>query len=195
MYIAFDCETTGLHEDSDLLTVWFGIYNSNFKLLDELELYTKPDTGFYKVQAQALEVNKINLVEHDKLAIYYKEVKPLLYKFLVKNIIGENKLFFSDEVLENKRLIPIGQNVQYDINKICNTLISKGSWENFISRRALDTMYIAKYLQTIGKIPQDISISLGNLIEYFEINVDGNQHESKYDAIATVEVLRKMLKL
>lgn len=193
-FIAFDCETTGLHEDSDLLTVWFGIYNSKFELIDELDLSVKPDSGFYKVQAQGLEVNKINLVEHDKIALSYKDAKHLVYQFLVKNTIG-NKLYLNTELSEDKLLIPIGQSVIYDINAVCRTLISKGSWESMVSRRPLDTKYISRYLQFTGKIPMNQSISLGGLIEYFNIKVDGVQHEAKYDALCTVEALKEMLKL
>ena len=189
-YICFDTETTGLHEDSDLLTAWFGIYNSKFELIDELELYTKPDNGIYNITAQALEVNKINLIEHDKIALYYKEAKPLLYNFIKKHF----------ELLNNQPgdtifLTPVGQYVVSDIRILCRTIVSKGSFDSFISRRGLDTMYIARYLQEIGKIPRDMSISLGDLIKYFGVNVEGNQHEAKYDAICTMEVLKEMLKL
>lgn len=190
-YLVMDTETTGLHEDSDLLTAWFGIYNSEFELIDELELYTKPDDGFYKVTAQALGVNKIDLIRHDEIALKYKETKPLLYKFIEYHF----KLMNDGSLANPRQLIPIGQNCRYDINKICNTIISKGSWDTYVSRRPLDTMYIARWLQLIGKIPMAQSISLGDLIKYFGINIKGELHTAKTDAICTVEVLKEMLKL
>jgi DNA polymerase III alpha subunit (gram-positive type) len=181
-YLVFDVETTGLGEEADLLTVWFGVFNKNFEQLDTLYLPVKPDSGIYRVQVQGMEVNKINLIEHDKVALPYKEAKTVLYNFLQKNAIGDE-------------LIPLGQNVIFDIEFLCRTIISSGSWESLVSRRVLDTMHIARFLQLNGKLPNCDNVGLKYLTEYFGIYVKGNPHEAKYDALCTLEIYKKLVEI
>lgn len=181
-YIALDLETGGLWNDVSLLTAYFAVLNEDFNIIDELDLKLIPDDGIYKVEPEGMAVNKINLVELAKEGIPYKKAKTILYDFLKNNYNGE-------------LLTPIGQGILGDVRKLCDTIISKGSWDNFVSRRGLDTMYIARYLQEIGKMPKDISISLENLISYFDIKIDGELHCAKVDALGSVKVLQKMIVL
>lgn len=178
-----DCETGGLEGDVSLLTAYFAILNKNLELTDELDLKLIPDDGIYKVTGQALSINKIDLTKLAQEAITYKEAKTQLYNFLNFNYNGE-------------QLIPIGQNINFDVAFIKGVIISKGSWESFVSHRPLDTMYIATYLKALGKLPAEQSVSLSNLVEYFNIVLpEGEAHEARYDTIATVEVLRQLLEI
>lgn len=183
-YLALDLETGGLGREVSLLTGYFCVLDKEFNQTDELELNLIPDDGIYKVQPEGLAVNKIDLVELAKTAIPYKEAKTILYKFLDYNAT----------MAETNKLIPIGQNVFWDIDFIQNTLLSIGSWESKVSYRVIDTMYIARFLQMAGKLDIE-KVGLQNLIEYFNIEVEGNSHEAKYDTLATVEVYKKLLEL
>ena len=69
-YLAFDCETTGLLPNCNVLTVYFVILDDKLNILDELDLKIKHD--FYVVFTKALEVNNINILEHDKIKISKK---------------------------------------------------------------------------------------------------------------------------
>lgn len=179
-YIAFDVETGGLGNDVSLLTAYFCILNNKLEIINELDLSLKPDDSIYKVTAEGLLVNNINIVELEKKAITYKEAKSLLFNFLKNN--------YRDE-----KFIPIGQNIIFDVLFIKNTIISSGSWDQFVSNKPLDTMYIARFLKETGKYDDVKSISLSNLVEYFDISVPGNPHEAKYDTLASIEVLKRML--
>ena len=180
-FLTLDCETGGLSSETSLLTAYFGIMNENYKLIDELYLKLVPDDGIYKVTASGLYVNKIDLTKLQ--GIPYKQGGTLLYNFLDKHRI-ENKL------------TPVGQNIQFDIERVTQDLLSKGSWENYVSRRVLDTMVIAKFLQSLDKIPNELSISLTSLTEYLNIEIPtGEAHEARYDALCTVRVLQKMQEL
>ena len=66
-YLAFDTETGGLISGVALLTSHFLVLDNDLKVLDELELTTKPNNGHYVIAPEALEVNKINLIEHHKI--------------------------------------------------------------------------------------------------------------------------------
>jgi DNA polymerase III epsilon subunit-like protein len=53
-------------------------------------------------------------------------------------------------------------------------------------------MLVARFLQLNGRLPVE-SVSLGNLIEYFGIQIEGNAHEARYDTLATVEVYKRLV--
>lgn len=181
-YIALDTETGGITLDTSLLTAYFVVLDEKFKVVDELNLVVKPDDGNYVVNAQALNVNKINLVEHDKVALPYKAAKPFLYKFLELNYQGE-------------KLIPIGHGLAFDIVRLKQDLIGQGSWENFVSYRTLDTSIVAQFLRAAGLFPDDVSGSLGSLVSYFKLPPVGDMHDARVDTLQTVSVLQALLNL
>ena len=84
-FLAFDAETGGIGADKALLTLYFIVLNEKFEVLDELDLRIKPNDDIYHVTAEALEINKINLVEHDKVALTDKAAGQVLYPFLEKH--------------------------------------------------------------------------------------------------------------
>ena len=182
--IAFDCETGGLGDDVSLLTVWFGIYNDKFELLDELPLKIKPKDGIYHIQAQALEVNKIDLIEHDKVAITKSEAGKLLFNFLKKNKCDD-------------MLIPVGHNIAGDVRWVNQHLLNADTFNQFCSYRKLDSSTIAMFLMMAGVLTGVERAGLGNLIERFELDkeIEGVAHEEKYDAIASIMSIKKMLEL
>jgi hypothetical protein len=86
--------------------------------------------------------------------------------------------------------------VAFDIRRISNTLISPGSWDQYVSYRVLDTCTIAQYLRLKGTLPPNLSCSLVNLCEYFNIRQDsGKAHEAKYDALNAMNLLDWLLRL
>lgn len=186
LYMPLDNETGGLADDVSLLSTYLEVVDEQFNVVDSLELYTKPNDGIYKVEAGGLEVNKINLVEHDKIAITYSEAGQKLFNFLKKNS-QDGKI----------KLIPLGKNVQFDVLGLQRTLLQKKNMEKFVSYRQLDITAIAMGLQIKGKLPADMSLSLGSLAQYFNVYnlVQGNAHEAKYDTRVTVLVFQKLLEL
>jgi hypothetical protein len=186
LYLAMDNETGGLDEKVSLLSTYLQVLDSNLNQLDELELYTKPNDGIYLVEAGGLAVNKINIIEHDKVAITYSEAGQKLVQFLKKNSNnGKNKL------------IPLGKNVHFDIEGVCRSLLNKKNWGTFVSYRTIDITTFARVLQIQGKIPADMGLSLGALANWLNVydDVKGNLHEAKYDTLITVEVFKRLMKI
>ena len=184
-FIALDVETGGIGDDKSLLTAYFAFLkyeNGKFTQLDELDLKIKPENDVYCVTAESLEINQIDLKEHNKGAIYQRKAGTLLY----------DKLRAWYEISRDK-LIPVGHNVAFDIRKITTTLLTKGSWENHVSYRVMDTCTIAQFLRIKGLLPEKLSCSLSNLVNHFMVQVPGKSHEAKYDTLVTVKVLEKML--
>jgi len=184
-YIAFDCETGGLDTGvNSLLTVYFVIFDKNFRVLGELDLKIKPDKGnHYVVDAGALAINKIDLVKHDAVATTLSQAKSDLYNFLqTHNTDGKIKL------------IPVGHNIYFDEECVIANLISRANWHKFVSYRRLDTGVILQFLKLAGLLPVNISGSLASIVEFFNIPKGGDLHDAKTDTVATVKVLRALLR-
>jgi len=186
-YIVFDTETGGIGLDKSLLTAYFALLelnNGTFVVKDDLDLRIKPDDDIYRVTAESLEINQIDLKQHNRGAIYRKRAGTMLYdKLRVWNTIAKDKL------------IPVGHNIGFDIQRVTHDLVSQGSWEQYVSYRVLDTCTIAQFLRISGRLPADLSCSLVNLGEYFDVQVNGIPHEAKYDALVTAKVLENLLKV
>lgn len=184
-YIAFDCETGGLTNDYSLLTAYFVILEADLTtIVGELDLKIKPDAGKpYVVSGEALGINGINLTEHDKVAIPQTAAATVFFNFLNEhNKDGRTKF------------IPVGHNVVFDEEFLKGRLLSSANWNKYISYRRMDTGVVAQYLKLTGHLPKDVSGSLGSLSAALGINLT-NAHNAKADTIATVKVLRKMIKL
>ena len=179
LYLGLDTETGGLTEESSLLTAHFAICDKDFNVLDELELVTKPNDGQYNVSAEALGVNKINLIEHDKIAKTYSEAGQELRNFLWK--YSQNGKI---------KLVPVGKNVGFDVIKINNTILGKKTWSMFTSYRLYDITGLVIYLKRKGKLPVDAPDSLSGLGEYFGIKTDW--HTARGDNLAGIEVVKKL---
>lgn len=189
LFMPMDCESGGLSDEVSLLSAYFEIVDKDWNVVDTLDLYIKPNDGLYKVEAGGLEVNKINLVEHDKKAITYSEAGQLLFRFLNINS-NQGKI----------KIVPLGKNVSGDVRWVNKHLLNKGNWERFCSYRTMDISPFARALQIQGKIPPDVGLSLFSLRDFLETKglmpeIEGNPHEAKYDTKLTVDVFRGLLAL
>ena len=178
-----DCETGGLGDFVSLLTVSFLIYDKEMELVDELNLKIKPKDGLYHIQAQALEINGINLIEHDKVAETKSEAGLKLFKFLQKHKCDD-------------MLVPVGHNVAGDVRWVNNNLLNAETWNQFCSYRKLDSSMVARFLKMCGILNIE-KAGLANLIEHFDLDkeIEGSAHEERYDAIASMLAIKKMTEL
>ena len=83
-YIVFDVETGGIGLDKSLLSACFlycqyDVKNDEYEIIDGLDLKIKPNDDVYHVTAQGMQINGIDLVEHDKVAITEKQAGTKLY--------------------------------------------------------------------------------------------------------------------
>ena len=126
-----------------------------------------------------MQVNRINLIKHEQESMTYKQAKPLIYSWL------------SNVSRDYSCLTPFGNAVNQDINKICDCVISKDSWENFVDRRVLELSSIGKFLQLNGMIPLTQSLSLSKIAEYFGEAVDSDKvHTASGDVEIGASVLK-----
>lgn len=185
LFIAFDCETGGFDaETRSLLEAYFLVFDENFTPVADLHLFIKPDKGVpYQVDAEALEVNGINLVEHDKKAMTLQDAKTKLYNFLETTNPGGAQ-----------KMVPVGQNVYFDLDFLFNCLVRDKTWKKYCSYHVVDTAGIAQLMKIMGLMPIDNKTSLGELAKFFNIKT-GKLHGAKEDTVVSVKVFRAMKEL
>lgn len=176
-YIAFDCETSGISETSNLLTVSFIILDKDLIQKDSLNISLKQTSG-YNIYPEALQINRINIIKHHESSIDLQTSRKILLDFLNKNKGSYN-------------LIPIGHNIAFDIRFIKSSgLLTDKEYSNFISCNPIDTLIIAQFLKTCGKLHPKQSLSLINLCSHFKLNSCKNsEHTSEYDIKMTIKLL------
>lgn len=184
-YICFDCETTGLEQNCNLLTLCLVILDNNLNQIDMLNISLKQDDG-YTIFPEALVINKINLIEHHNNSTTLSESRIKLFNFL-----NLNKTFFN--------LIPIGHNIKFDIDFIKKSgLLTELEYNNYISYNFIDTITIAQFLKLSGKLHPKQSISLVNLCKIDKLNLQTDktqEHSSEYDTKMTVLLLKSFVDL
>ena len=183
-YLILDAEMGSVDLEYSLLSVYFLAINDNFEKVNELGLFVKPDDGRYIVRGEAMGVNKIDLYQHDLTARTYKDAGTILYKWLHEmSDGGVNKL------------VPVGHGVYGDIKFIQKYLISRGSWETFMSYRTLDTSGVCQFLKACGLFPESVSGSLVSLAKHFGVAVNEDEtHSARYDTELTFKVFQSLVK-
>ena len=180
-YISLDCETGGIGPEVSLLTVYLAVLDQNFEIMDELDLAIKPDNDIYNVTAEALSINKINLIEHQKVAISPGIAGGRLREFLIEN--SDNGKI---------KLTPLGHNVAFDLEKVYQNLLNKKEAQKYVSYRVLDTGSTGRALIVAGIIPDTVTGSLGSYVKHYGIK-EGEYHTARADTLMTVEVMKAMI--
>lgn len=179
-YFFHDFETGG-YENTSILSYYAQVTDENFNKVRELELYFRPDDGIYKVQIQALNYNKINLLEHDAKAISTKICVQKILRFLDPDYSESQWLKYHI----------VGHNVNWD-NAHLKTLIGEEMFRKRFHKPQIDTATLALVMQHKKLLPEHFEISLRNLAEHFGC-LPKISHEAKADVETTINVLRAML--
>ena len=185
--LCYDTETGGLSEkEHSLLTIYFALLDPNtFELLDELDLKVKPDDGKYSVTPKAMEINGINLEEHDKVAITYTEANKVIKAWLTKNKIKGKRNHY----------MPIGQNIAFDERFLKQYLLSEEEYNSLgIYYGSFCTKNLVDFLKFIGVFPEHMKTNLGAIVDH--LNLPKRQaHEAKDDVLMTVDVFKGLVNL
>jgi oligoribonuclease (3'-5' exoribonuclease) len=181
-YLACDVEAGGVTDDHSLLSAYFAVIDEDLKTLHgELDLLVKPDDGNYVVTSEALAVNKINLIEHDKAAVTESKAGAMLYSFL-KLQVPDGKL----------KLTPLGHNIAFDVQFIKKHLLSK-AFNQYVSYRMLDVSSIVQLMKLRGTVSRDLAGSLSEIAIHFGVSTVTNvPHTAKGDTWMVIEILRKI---
>lgn len=128
----------------------------------------------YTVQASAMAVNGINLVEHDALAQPPAEVAERLRAYAAE--VG--------------RVLLGGHNFGFDLGFLRPLLPDRS---RVFRRGHVDTKVVAQYLIHAGKLPKKAGTTLHGLKGHF--GIESPEHDALEDASATAQVYAAMLRL
>ena len=177
IFLPFDTETGGIGPDVSLLTAHFAICDANWNILAELYLAMKPNDGIYKTTAEALTINKIDLINHDKIALTYSESGARLRDFI--------KLHSQDGKI---KLQPMGKNVAFDVLKVTDNILGAKTFNQYVSYRCYDITPLVTFLKRTKRLELNAPESLSGLAEYFGITA--KWHTADGDNKAGIEVMK-----
>lgn len=149
IYCVMDSETGGLNEhEADMLTFYMGLFDEEFKFIEELHLKLKPDDGRIPIaHADALKVNGIDIHKHleDPETITYSEGNKKLTAMLKKYYKKSGKA---------SNLKALGHNLPFDQKFVWKHLMSFDQWEKLFHYKGIDTMQRVDFLKEVGWLPQ-----------------------------------------
>lgn len=182
-YLATDVETGGIGPEVSLLTAYLAVLDENFEIIGELDLAMRPDNKIYHVTAEALEINGINLIDHDndEKTISFGKAGELMREFLINH--SNNGAL---------KLVPLGHNVAFDMEKLYDNVLNKKEAQKYVSYRTLDTGSTGRFLIAAGLLPATVSGSLGSYVEHFNV-AKREAHTSRGDTLMTVDVMKAMI--
>ena len=187
IYMAFDTETGGLNaKQADLLTLFMCILDEDLKVIDELDLKLKPDSGYPRADAGALRVNKIDLVAHmaNPETLTYSEAKVKVREFLKKH---------HKKIGRYNNLRPLGYNVDFDIRFVQEHVLPENEWNEFLHYGKIDPKGYVDLFKDAGWWPKDVG-TLESVVELLGIP-KRNAHNAKEDTLMTVDAYKKMIEL
>ncbi len=194
-YLVLDTEHGG--KGGSLLDIYAATFDENGKLLRDIELSVRPPGGLYVVNPEAMEVNKINLLEHSKKAKPVETCRNEFSQFLKHSACvkatpyiwkGQTKFNY-----EYEKLCLVGHGVKEDAKLIRDVLGFEFGWDSYVQHTPQDTCVIAKFLKDCGRLPPWVGLSLEDLGNYFLISF-GELHSAREDAILNFKVFQSLKK-
>jgi DNA polymerase III epsilon subunit-like protein len=197
MYLFMDTETGGLTPEHSLLTVSVIPVDKDFQIVP-VDYYdpffnqtTHTDSGIYVaiksdtyvLDQEALAVNKIDIVEHDKTAVPIAVARELICGFAehCRKLFGK------------KYLVPAGHNVAFDVKFLKAHVLSEQEWDRLFTYPALDTAAIARFLNAAGYIGGGYSLT--SLRDKFLSDDFGVAHNAEVDNLTTIALAQKFTEM
>jgi DNA polymerase-3 subunit epsilon len=181
--LILDTETGGLNPNCDaLLSVGLVVWEDRALLARE-EILIKGDPK--KVSTRSLEINGIDLEQHNQVAYSEEEAFGRITRFLKKHF-----QYFP--------VIICGHNVGLDIRFLKSLFLLQGAdFAQYFSHRILDTASILQYVGIQMGYDQEKLLefsSSDHAFEFFKINIEEkDRHTALGDALATGMLLNQLL--
>ena len=176
-FILIDTETTGFDEKKHQILEVGILVIKDLKVIDQFEVKIKHRE--YTITAKAIEVNNINIVEHEK------EAAERMLEFLNKHK-GEDEGY-----------IVIGQNVAFDIKFLEEMFLRTykiKEYRQVISYRNLDIMQLAMIKNMEKKISLEKQ-DLDSILKELNIEVPEKRHRALVDCYLEFKAMCKLLKM
>ena len=125
-----------------------------------------------------MRVNKINLSDHAATSMSQERAAEELEHFLQKGMRQNS----------DKKLIPVGHNIGFDLDFVWHHLMAEDKWRRYCTYPAIDTAVLARFFGTINKIPG--FYNLVALRQLFQIET-GEAHHALPDVLANLALAQK----
>jgi DNA polymerase III epsilon subunit-like protein len=184
--LLIDTETGGIDPQTHSILSVAGVVWVDGKIEAEFDLKIVEPT--LSVTVQAMQINRINLVDHAAGAFTPVEAGKQLTAFLRKH--------FRDELKSGAKVALAGHNVGFDIGflkRLCR--LGDVAYNEFFSHRSLDTSSILRFMDLAGSAPLQ-SAGLEEALKHFEITVpEPMRHTALGDARGTAALLNELIAL
>lgn len=175
-----DTETGGIDPASHSLLSLALVVWKELEIRASIEILV--NDGVLHVTEKALEINGINLSEHQKKAVTPVIALERFHQFLDTHFPKDEKIILG------------GHNINFDVNFLNAFLTQNGvNFQQRFSHRFVDTSAILFYLYLTGKIKRKLTASQ-DAFDYFGITVQG-RHTALGDAFATAQLFSKLISI
>lgn len=176
-YLVFDTETGGVDETQhSLLRGYFSLCGEDLEVQRSYGFWLQRQHG-YTVTQEALDVNGIDLEEHDAHALPPEVVRQGLLEFLGPPIEDRKA-----------RYIPTGQVIGFDI-RFLKAQLGTIPWDLYLNYHQLDLAPVGEMLWLAGCLPRELSCSLKNVSGHLGID-NSRAHTEDGDVGMCLELLR-----
>lgn len=180
--LVIDTESGGLDPLVHSILSLAGVVWEDGEITDEYEVLIHEDP--FVVTAQAMKVNRIDLVAHAEKAVPPDQALNGFRTFALERFAG-------------KKVILAGHNLGHDqgfLRRLCRMTDPK-AYDELFSHRSLDTASVLRHLHLAGKVP-DTALSSTGGFEHFNIVVpEAERHTALGDARATARLLTRTVEL
>lgn len=180
-YLFLDTETGGLEvERHSLLSIGL-VVGEDGVVAESLELLIRHEP--YVVSAGGMAVNRIDLVQHDRVALEPAEALARWDDFLDRHF-----------PVPGLPILLVGHNVAFDRAFLAAFFAQQGrALEPRISHRIIDTHSIAAALRDAGRLDLP-SLDSSSLFAHFGVEVpEASRHTALGDALGTFELYWKLV--
>jgi DNA polymerase III epsilon subunit-like protein len=184
--LVIDTETGGIDPDRHSLLSLAAAVWADGCLEGEIEIFVaEPDIT---VTARALEINRIDLVEHARTAVPPAEALSRLLDFVADH--------FPAELAVGDQVVLVGHNVGFDIGflrRLCR--LAGAPFPALFSHRSLDTASVLRFLSLAGVVPPS-AVASTEAFAFLGLCVPEElRHTALGDARATAELLTRLVDL
>ena len=184
--LVIDTETGGIDPDRHSLLSIAAVVWDDGRVAGEIEILV--GEGDLTVTARALEINRIDLVEHARRAVPPADALSQLLEFVVEH--------FRPELGIGEQVVLVGHNVAFDagfLRRLCR--LAGAAFPAEFSHRMLDTASVLRFLSLAGFVPAS-AIASSEAFTYFDVHIPAEfRHTALGDARATAELLTRLLGL
>lgn len=188
-FLGFDIETGGFDKKNHTITeVYFAIWDENWNLLEDLQMFMKNDNGEIVGEQEAFDITGIDPEKQliDPNTLTYTEARKKLTEMLSRHKIPKKRVHYRY----------LGQNiVAFDIPFMEEQgfFTAEQAKKAGIGHNSLDTTAIVTWLKEMDMLPSNVG-SISSLIDYFGLP-KGTAHRAKDDVHMQKEIYIKLCNL